>query len=57
MAFRLAAAGRPLAEPVHYDGAPHTDALRVALCGLARRELASAHIGRAISSFAPGGSG
>jgi len=27
MAFRLAAAGRPLAEPVHYDGAPHTDAL------------------------------
>ena len=28
MAFRLAAAGRPLAEPVHYDGAPHTDALR-----------------------------
>jgi hypothetical protein len=28
MAFRLAAAGRPLAEPVHYDGAAHTDALR-----------------------------
>ena len=28
MALRLAAAGRPLAEPVHYDGAPHTDALR-----------------------------
>jgi hypothetical protein len=27
MAVRLAAAGRPLAEPVHYDGAPHTDAL------------------------------
>jgi hypothetical protein len=28
MAFRLAAAGRALAEPVHYDGAPHTDTLR-----------------------------
>ena len=28
MAFRLASARRPLAEPVHYDGAPHTDALR-----------------------------
>ena len=28
MAFRLAAAGRPLAEPVHYDGAPHTDQLK-----------------------------
>ena len=27
MAFRLAAVNRPLAEPVHYDGAPHTDAL------------------------------
>jgi SnoaL-like domain len=27
MALRLAAAGRPLAEPVHYDGAPHTQAL------------------------------
>jgi len=27
MAFRLGAAQRPLAEPVHYDGAPHTDAL------------------------------
>jgi hypothetical protein len=27
MAVRLASAGRPLAEPVHYDGAPHTDAL------------------------------
>ena len=29
MALRLAAAGRPLAEPVHYDGAPHTQALAV----------------------------
>ena len=28
MAFRLAAAGRALAEPVHYDGAPHTEELR-----------------------------
>lgn len=28
MAFRLAAANRPLAEPVHYDGAPHTNGLR-----------------------------
>jgi len=28
MAFRLAALNRPLAEPVHTDGAPHTDALR-----------------------------
>jgi hypothetical protein len=28
MAFRLNAAGRALAEPVHHDGAPHTDALR-----------------------------
>jgi len=28
MAFRLAAAARPLAEPVHYDGAPHTDELK-----------------------------
>jgi hypothetical protein len=28
MAFRLASAGRALAEPVHYDGAPHTDELR-----------------------------
>jgi hypothetical protein len=28
MAFRLAAVKRPLAEPVHIDGAPHTDALR-----------------------------
>jgi hypothetical protein len=28
MAFRLAAAKRPLAEPLHYDGAPHTDALK-----------------------------
>jgi hypothetical protein len=28
MAFRLAAAKRPLAEPVHYDGAPHTEELR-----------------------------
>jgi hypothetical protein len=27
MAFRLAAAQRPLAEPVHYDGAPHTEQL------------------------------
>jgi hypothetical protein len=27
MALRLTAVGRPLAEPVHYDGAPHTDAL------------------------------
>jgi hypothetical protein len=27
MAVRLASAGRPLAQPVHYDGAPHTDAL------------------------------
>jgi hypothetical protein len=27
MAVRLASAGRPLAEPVHYDGAPHTHAL------------------------------
>ena len=27
MAVRLASAGRPLAEPVHYDGAPHTAAL------------------------------
>lgn len=27
MALRLASAGRPLAEPVHYDGAPHTGAL------------------------------
>jgi SnoaL-like domain len=27
MAMRLAAAGRPLAEPVHFDGAPHTTAL------------------------------
>lgn len=27
MALRLAAVGRPLAEPVHYDGAPHTDVL------------------------------
>lgn len=27
MAYRLAAAGRALAAPVHYDGAPHTDAL------------------------------
>jgi hypothetical protein len=27
MAVRLASAGRPLAEPVHYDGAPHTQAL------------------------------
>jgi hypothetical protein len=27
MALRLAAVGRPLAEPVHYDGAPHTQAL------------------------------
>ena len=28
MAFRLGAAKRPLAEPLHYDGAPHTDALK-----------------------------
>jgi hypothetical protein len=28
MAFRLNAAGRALAEPVHHDGAPHTEALR-----------------------------
>ena len=28
MALRLAAASRPLAEPVHYDGAPHTEELR-----------------------------
>ncbi|MGH6771623.1 MAG: nuclear transport factor 2 family protein [Xanthobacteraceae bacterium] len=28
MAFRLAAAGRGLAEPVHHDGAPATDELR-----------------------------
>ena len=28
MAFRLAALDRPLAEPVHTDGAPHTEALR-----------------------------
>jgi hypothetical protein len=28
MAFRLAAAGRQLAEPVHHDGAPATGALR-----------------------------
>ena len=27
MAYRLAAAKRPLAEPVHYDGAPHTQEL------------------------------
>jgi SnoaL-like protein len=27
MAVRLASVGRPLAEPVHVDGAPHTDAL------------------------------
>jgi hypothetical protein len=27
MALRLASAGRALAEPVHYDGAPHTEAL------------------------------
>jgi hypothetical protein len=27
MALRLASAGRPLAEPVHYDGVAHTDAL------------------------------
>ena len=27
MALRLASAGRPLAEPVHSDGAPHTQAL------------------------------
>jgi SnoaL-like domain len=27
MALRLAAIGRPLAEPVYYDGAPHTQAL------------------------------
>ena len=27
MAVRLASAGRALAEPVHYDGAPHTQAL------------------------------
>lgn len=27
MAVRLASAGRPLAEPVHFDGAPHTVAL------------------------------
>jgi hypothetical protein len=27
MAVRLASAGRPLAEPVHYDGTPHTQAL------------------------------
>lgn len=27
MAFRLAAAGRSLAEPVHFDGAPHTQSL------------------------------
>ncbi len=27
MALRLAAVGRPLAEPVHFDGAPHTEAL------------------------------
>ena len=27
MAVRLASAGRPLAEPVHYDGAPHTQVL------------------------------
>jgi hypothetical protein len=24
MAFHLTAAGRPLALPIHYDGAPHT---------------------------------
>ena len=28
MAFRLAAGGRALAEPVHYDGAPHTRELQ-----------------------------
>jgi len=27
MGFRVEAAGRSLAEPVHYDGAPHTTAL------------------------------
>lgn len=33
MAFRLAAVNRPLAEPVHVDGAPHTDALRARYAG------------------------
>jgi hypothetical protein len=28
MAFRVQAAGRPLAEPVHYDGRPETEALK-----------------------------
>ncbi len=28
MAFRIVSAGRELALPIHYDGAPHTDALR-----------------------------
>ena len=27
MAVRLAAAGRPLAEPVHHDGSAHTNVL------------------------------
>ena len=28
MAYRVHAAGRPLAEPVHYDGRPETEALK-----------------------------
>ena len=29
MAYRVHAAGRSLAEPVHYDGRPETDAMKV----------------------------
>jgi hypothetical protein len=33
MGFRLAAAGRSLAEPVHYDGRAETESLKVRYAG------------------------
>ena len=39
MAYRVHAAGRALAEPVHYDGRPETEALKARYADVARRDV------------------
>ncbi len=39
MAYRVAAAGRSLAEPVHYDGRSETEALKARYADVARGEI------------------
>jgi SnoaL-like domain len=56
MAFRIVSAGRALALPIHYDGAPHPIELRARATRRGSRGSRD-HIGLGISSFAPGGSG